>query len=421
MSNEHVAIIYGPDKFSKFRKECNAFDEGIGATWGEGDDGKTQAQMVHFDTMKWSPKEAKQWLKIHFYKPIEFSEGEKPEAIFKVCEPGTYNASTGKLTITASDIDDAIEAFTEAKLKGVLPALKYTHASGTKAIGAGKITDMWKASDGWLMAKAVILDTAVRDGLKKGILTDISLEGGSSFPYSNKDYGLVISALSILAPGEFPAVPGASLTEIAAGASVERVVVMINQPEDTIAAEAPVVEAPVEAAVEDAPDEAPVEAPEDEPTEPTVEDRMEALEARIALLEESMLAVEDETPEEVIEPEPEAVAEGPTNEAIEASITEVEKKLQAGKRKSFREHINGLADNSAKQIVLAAASMFTVVAEPEVLLSGEQGDSEEAAVIEELPIVDRQEKAIHDVMARDHVDFVSATNSVVKENPELFS
>lgn len=70
--SEHAARINSPDKYKKTRRENDKFGSGIDVIWGITDDGKTEVQSIHFDANKYTPAEAKKWLKDHDYKPMEF-------------------------------------------------------------------------------------------------------------------------------------------------------------------------------------------------------------------------------------------------------------------------------------------------------------------------------------------------------------
>jgi len=435
--NEHSARITDPAGYDEIKRKNDYFDNGIHALFGI-KEGKSEVQSIHFDVLEWTEIEARKWLKDHYYKPTAFEVAELPEATFRICQPGDYVGQKGPFNITAQDIDDAIDAFGEASSYGILPDIKYTHAKGVMAVGVGKGTSLFKDPEGWLCAKANILDPNARTAMKRGLLKSISLEGKKNKPvYGSRIYGLVITAISILAPGEWPAVPGAGLIDIAAGQSNDKVVVMVTPDNEGVLD--PQV---VEAAEGDSPaDEEPVveqETSGDEPTEDMeealpVEERIAALEARIMAIEESLVPAEEEPPVEEPEaadededPEPEAeedpeeepVDAGTSDADIEASITAAVAGIQAGRRESFRAHINGLGDNSAKQIALATAVALGIVAEPEVLAAG-PGEAGEAETV--LSREDKQEKAVTDIMAQEKVGIVEATVMAAKADPDLFT
>jgi len=71
---EHAARISDPDKYVKIRRENDKFGKGIDVLWGVTKAGDVEVQAIHFDASKFTAAEAKQWLKDHDYKPIEFVE-----------------------------------------------------------------------------------------------------------------------------------------------------------------------------------------------------------------------------------------------------------------------------------------------------------------------------------------------------------
>jgi len=78
LPNEHVARIQQPDKYDRLRRQNDAFGEGIHVIYGIKDE-KSEVQSIHFDAKKFTPEEAKQWLKVHEYEPIEFEPATKGE------------------------------------------------------------------------------------------------------------------------------------------------------------------------------------------------------------------------------------------------------------------------------------------------------------------------------------------------------
>lgn len=70
LPNEHVLRLLNPASFSDFRRQNDAFGEGIDVIWGIKEDGKTVAQSLHFKADKWTLNEALEWAEEHNYKPI---------------------------------------------------------------------------------------------------------------------------------------------------------------------------------------------------------------------------------------------------------------------------------------------------------------------------------------------------------------
>ncbi len=75
--NEHAARMHDPGAYDHFRRENDKFGKGINVIWGIKKDGTTEVQAIRFDAKKFTPAEAKKWLKDHDYKPIQFEEAAK--------------------------------------------------------------------------------------------------------------------------------------------------------------------------------------------------------------------------------------------------------------------------------------------------------------------------------------------------------
>lgn len=82
--NEHAARINNPDKYAKLRRENDKFGKGIDVIWGVKDSGTTEVQAIRFDKEKFSPEQAKKWLKDHNYSGgFEEAKEQKTDACMK--------------------------------------------------------------------------------------------------------------------------------------------------------------------------------------------------------------------------------------------------------------------------------------------------------------------------------------------------
>lgn len=100
--NEHAARINSPEKYDSVRRQNNRFAPGVHAIWGI--KGKvTELQAIRFDKDKFSPEEAKDWLKKHNYKAIEFEPSSDKANTKKVEETTISDAPIGKIS---EDIDN---------------------------------------------------------------------------------------------------------------------------------------------------------------------------------------------------------------------------------------------------------------------------------------------------------------------------
>jgi len=80
--NEHAARLNNPDKYKRVRRVNNKFGPGIHAIFGftgSKQDGGGELQAIRFDRSKYTPKQARKWLKEHDYKAM-LEEATKPKA-----------------------------------------------------------------------------------------------------------------------------------------------------------------------------------------------------------------------------------------------------------------------------------------------------------------------------------------------------
>lgn len=75
--NEHAARIHDPKKYKRLRRKNDAFGNGIHAVYGVRRNGKSEVQSIRFDRKKFTPAEARKWLKDHDYTSYTF-EAAKP-------------------------------------------------------------------------------------------------------------------------------------------------------------------------------------------------------------------------------------------------------------------------------------------------------------------------------------------------------
>jgi len=80
--NEHSARINSPGKYDHIRRKNDEFGSGIDVIFGiKG--GKSEVQAIRFDKNKFTPAKAKEWLREHDYKWIEFEAATEGEARVK--------------------------------------------------------------------------------------------------------------------------------------------------------------------------------------------------------------------------------------------------------------------------------------------------------------------------------------------------
>jgi len=75
--SEHAARQLDPEQFERFvRIHPKGYPDGIDAIIGYREDGTTGLQSLRFDKKKWTPAEAKKWLKDHDLKADLEEAGE---------------------------------------------------------------------------------------------------------------------------------------------------------------------------------------------------------------------------------------------------------------------------------------------------------------------------------------------------------
>jgi hypothetical protein len=71
--NYHAARLESPSGFDSFRSDVWSTGKGIYAVMGrKGDSWKVQS--IRFDSSKWKPTEAQDWIRRHGYRPILFEK-----------------------------------------------------------------------------------------------------------------------------------------------------------------------------------------------------------------------------------------------------------------------------------------------------------------------------------------------------------
>ena len=76
--NEHAARIKDPKQYDSFNRKNDEFGEGIDIIYGIKDD-KSEVQAIRFDAKKFTEEEAREWLEVNNYEPIEFEAAVEVE------------------------------------------------------------------------------------------------------------------------------------------------------------------------------------------------------------------------------------------------------------------------------------------------------------------------------------------------------
>ena len=77
--NEHAYRVNDPNKYKYFRRENDAFGDGISVIWGITEDKEVEIQAIRFDKEKWTIDEARKWMENHKIKAIEIEPAEEQE------------------------------------------------------------------------------------------------------------------------------------------------------------------------------------------------------------------------------------------------------------------------------------------------------------------------------------------------------
>ncbi len=92
--NEHSARLVDPDKFDKFRRVNDELGKNVDVIFGIQESNGSEIQAIRFDKDKFTPEEARVWLKDHDFKPIMFEEAEN-ERIAEADHPEDHKPSGG--------------------------------------------------------------------------------------------------------------------------------------------------------------------------------------------------------------------------------------------------------------------------------------------------------------------------------------
>ncbi len=146
--NEHAARIRDPGEFDRLRRKNDEFGDGIDVIYGI-KNGTSFIQAIRFRADKWTVEEAKQWLKDHDYKPLEFEPAIEEMSMAKpgICQimvTGESYHGKDHIVVTEEIIDKILENFNrrgDAQMEIKLE----DHES---KIAAGWILGLAKVSDG---------------------------------------------------------------------------------------------------------------------------------------------------------------------------------------------------------------------------------------------------------------------------------
>lgn len=131
--NFHEQEIEADGKFVRIRRRSDEFGSGIDASFGVTEAGAPVLKAIFFDKEKFTPAEAKEWLKEHDHPTSGFTEATGEEMSFhrekdrkkkmselaghskavEILRPGVFDSMKGVVRVTAQDIKDIVKNFAE--------------------------------------------------------------------------------------------------------------------------------------------------------------------------------------------------------------------------------------------------------------------------------------------------------------------
>ncbi len=131
--NFHEQEIEADGEFVRIRRQSDKFGSGIDASFGVTPGGDAVLKVIFFDKDKFTPAEAKEWLKEHDHPTSGFTEATGEEMSFhrekdkkkkrselagfakgvEILRPGVFDSITGEEKVTAKDLRDIVRNFAE--------------------------------------------------------------------------------------------------------------------------------------------------------------------------------------------------------------------------------------------------------------------------------------------------------------------
>jgi len=128
--NEHAARQNPPSKYVRFRRENNKFGPGIHVIWGITSDQKTEIQSIRFSASKFTPEQARKWLKEHKYKTnleVATKKSTSSELRFEIQKSNSAQHIVSGIVYAPNEVDSHGEyATAEAITEGMLSFMEST-------------------------------------------------------------------------------------------------------------------------------------------------------------------------------------------------------------------------------------------------------------------------------------------------------
>lgn len=328
---------------------------------------------------------------------------------------GAFDASTGRVDITQEMLDGSLRAFEACRAKGVLPAVVYDHEEGPKRIPLGHVAGLEKRADGWVWAglsfvappaDPVLAEFVTRTAaaFEAGSIAGVSIE--ARFGVSNVGYygewvaPMEITAVAVLPPGDFPAIPGAGGIAASRGTALRTVAFRVSMGEAAGSAG-------------------------DVEKERVVEEKLAALASRVETVEKGideckagiakLVAAEEAKAKAATE----AAAASACDETVQASRAKLDGRMVAGQAEKVDASLKALDSPAAKLAVLATLDAV-LPAKLEAGATGERLDAQGPDGKPAAAAADPGTEYVQAVMARDKVDFPAALLTACREKPELY-
>lgn len=106
--NEHAARLHDPAKYESFRRDNDAGGTGIDFIYGILAGGGTEIQAIRFDKDRYTPAEAKAWLREHDFTAIMFEEATGEREVEDIEERARIEVKIEIDTSDAADVSDEV-------------------------------------------------------------------------------------------------------------------------------------------------------------------------------------------------------------------------------------------------------------------------------------------------------------------------
>ena len=186
--NEHAFRVNDPNKYKYFRRENDAFGDGISVIWGITEDKDVEIQAIRFDKEKWTIDEARKWMENHKIKAIEIEPAEEQE--IQVFPRGEHIINNKIRKFDDEFFQKIIESFNSDNL-----SKPYIDKNHKRAESFGDIMDLYIKPEG-LFAK-IKLNKKGTELIKDSEYKYVSPMYGPRTDTKGKEYEYVLYNISL--------------------------------------------------------------------------------------------------------------------------------------------------------------------------------------------------------------------------------